>query len=121
MEKRKYEIDQVLKIIKAQSAVDICFLMDCTKSMKSFITSAKRDINKLTKTISALFKTKSHLAFIGYRDINCKKNNLVKLNFTTDVNVFREFLSNVTMRGGDDYCEDVIGKKMNIFSDHYKE
>jgi hypothetical protein len=111
IEKRKYEIDQVLKIVKAQSAVDICFIMDCTGSMARYIESAKSDINKLTDTITALFKTTPRLAFIGYRDINCNKDNLVQFNFTADVNAFREFLSNVIVIGGDDCCEDVIGKK----------
>jgi hypothetical protein len=113
--KRKYEIDQVLKTVKAQSAVDVCFLMDCTSSMKTYITSAKNDINNLMKIVSALFKTTPHLAFIGYRDFDCNEENLVKLDFTTDVNNFRKFLDNVTTLGGDDCCEDVIGKDNELF------
>ena len=115
VEKRKYEIDQVLKIIKAQSAVDICFLLDCTSSMKKYIKAVKDNINQLTNTIMSLFETKPSLAFIGYRDVHNTTNSLVQLNFTTDVNIFREFLNGVDLKGGKDYCEDVIGKKKYTF------
>jgi hypothetical protein len=110
IEKRQYEIDQVLKIIKAQSEADVCFVMDCTGSMAPYINEVKNSINNLTKTIMALFKTTSRLAFVGYRDIDYKENNLVQLNFTTDVNAFQQFLSQIALMGGADYCEDVIGK-----------
>ena len=40
LENRKYEIDQVLKIVKAQSAADVCFMMDCTGSMVVYIMAA---------------------------------------------------------------------------------
>jgi hypothetical protein len=115
IEQRKYEIDQVLKVVKAQSEVDICFVMDCTGSMKQYIAAAKNKIQNLTKTITALFKTTPRLAFIGYRDVDYKENNLLRLNFTTDADAFREFLSYVTAISGSDYCEDVIGKKMYAF------
>jgi hypothetical protein len=115
MEQRKYEIDQVLKMVKAQSKVDICFVMDCTNSMKQYIAAAKNKIQNLTKTITALFKTTPRLAFIGYRDVDYKENNLLRLNFTTDADDFREFLRDVTTMPGDDYCEDVFSKKMCSF------
>ena len=110
-EKRKYEIDQVLKLIKAQSAVDICFMMDCTGSMIPYIESAKKNINNLTQTIKAMCNTTPRLAFVGYRDIDHKQDNLIQLDFTSDTDAFRNFLSNIRMIGGVDYCEDVIGKK----------
>jgi len=115
IDKRKYEIDQVLKVIKAQSNVDVCFIMDCTGSMKPYIAAAKNTINSLTKTITALFRATPLLAFIGYRDIDYKENNLVRFDFTSDVDAFREFLSHVTITGGADYCEDVIGKRKYSF------
>ncbi|CAF4394230.1 unnamed protein product, partial [Rotaria sordida] len=47
------------------------------------------------------------LAFVGYRDIN---ENLDKLDFTDDENIFQEFLTKVQAMGGDDTCEDVFSK-----------
>ena len=48
--KRKYEIDEVLKTVKAQSAADVCFLMDCTRSMQQYIDATKTQIHQLILT-----------------------------------------------------------------------
>jgi hypothetical protein len=104
---RKYEVDEILKISKAQSAVDLCFLMDCTGSMRQFLDATKTQIRQLTEAIVQLYSTKPHLAFIGYRDID---ENLEKLDFTDDENVFQELLNKIQAVGGDDTCEDVFGK-----------
>jgi hypothetical protein len=104
---RKYEVDEILKISKAQSAVDLCFLMDCTGSMRKYVNATKTQIRQLTEAIVQLYFTKPHLAFIGYRDIN---ESLERLDFTDDENIFQEFLNTVQAVGGDDTCEDVFGK-----------
>ncbi len=113
---RKFEIDEVLKISKAQSAVDLCFLMDCTGSMRNYLDATKSQIRQLTETIVQTYSTKPYLAFVGYRDID---ENLEKLDFTDDEHVFQEFLNNVEAMGGDDTCEDVFGKcEKTIYEDH---
>lgn len=104
---RKYEIDEILKISQIQSAIDLCFLMDCTGSMRKYIQATKTQISQLTETIEQLYSIKPHLAFVGYRDIDEK---LEKLDFTDDENLFQEFLNNVQAIGGDDTCEDVFSK-----------
>jgi hypothetical protein len=105
--KRKYEIDEVLKTVKAQSAVDVCFLMDCTGSMGQYIDNTKAQIHQLTDIIFRLFSTKVRLGFIGYRDINEK---LEQLDFTDDITIFQIFLATVKATGGGDACEDVFSK-----------
>ncbi|CAM4936564.1 unnamed protein product [Rotaria socialis] len=102
---RKYEIDEVLKLTKAQSAIDVCFLVDCTGSMSAYIDATKTQIRQLTDTIIKLHATKPHLAFVGYRDID---ENIEKLDFTDDVNIFKMYLDQVNATGGDDTCEDVF-------------
>ncbi|CAF4895425.1 unnamed protein product [Rotaria socialis] len=109
MDQRKYEIDQALKVIKAQSAADVCFIMDCTESMGAYIAAAKNSINILTKTLTALFKIPPRLAFIGYRDVSDGANKLIRMNFTTDVGTFQKVLGNIAVFGGGDECEDVFG------------
>jgi hypothetical protein len=104
---RKYEVDEILKISKAQSAVDLCFLMDCTGSMRKYLDATKSQIRQLTEAIVQLFSSKPYLAFVGYRDID---DNMEKIDFTDDENVFQEFLNNIQAIGGDDTCEDVFGK-----------
>lgn len=107
IEQRKYEIDQILKISKAQSAIDLCFLMDCTGSMRKYVDTTKTQIRQLTETIIRFYGIKPRLAFVGYRDIN---ENLDQLDFTDDENHFQEFLNRIQATGGDDTCEDVFGK-----------
>ncbi|CAF0763137.1 unnamed protein product [Didymodactylos carnosus] len=107
--KRKYEIDELLKSVKALSSVDICFLVDCTGSMQDYIDATRDNIKTLTNTISNLFRTKPRLAFIGYRDISDNENNLIKFEFTDDIDAFSDFLSHIETVGGDDICEDVFG------------
>ena len=107
---RKYQIDQILKISKAQSAMDLCFLMDCTGSMRSFVQATKSQIRQLTERIVQLYSIKPRLAFVGYRDIN---EPLDQLDFTTDEERFEAFLHQVQASGGDDTCEDVFGKSID--------
>ncbi|CAF1339542.1 unnamed protein product [Adineta ricciae] len=102
---RKYEIDEVLKLTKAQSTVDVCFLMDCTGSMGCYIDATKTQIGQLTDTISKLYDTTPRLAFIGYRDID---ESIEQLDFTDDVDAFKMFLNQVKATGGHDTCEDVF-------------
>jgi len=112
---RQFEVDEILKISKAQSAVDLCFLMDCTGSMRKYLDATKTQIRQLTEAIVQLYSTKPYLAFVGYRDIG---ENLEKLDFTDDENIFEELLNKVQAIGGDDTCEDVFGKpkKKYLFS-----
>ncbi|CAF1080685.1 unnamed protein product [Adineta ricciae] len=104
--RRKYEIDEILKISKVQAAADLCFLIDCTGSMRKYIDATRNQIRQLTDAIVQLFSIKPHIAFIGYRDIG---DSTERLDFTDDENIFQEFLNNVQAIGGDDTCEDVFG------------
>ena len=110
---RKYQIDQILKISKAQSAIDLCFLMDCTGSMRSYVEATKSQIRRLTATIVQMYSIKPRLAFVGYRDIN---ESLDQLDFTADEQQFEAFLHRVQASGGDDTCEDVFGKYIDTCS-----
>ncbi|CAF4303631.1 unnamed protein product [Rotaria sp. Silwood2] len=102
---RKYEIDEILKVSKAQSSIDLCFLMDCTGSMREYLHAAKTQIRQLSEAIVQLYAIKPRLAFVGYRDID---ENLEKLDFTDTENRFQEFLNKIQAMGGDDTCEDVF-------------
>jgi hypothetical protein len=116
---RRFEVDEILKISKAQSAVDLCFLMDCTGSMRKYIDATKNQIRQLTEAIVQLYSTKPYFAFVGYRDID---ENLEKLDFIDDENIFQEFLNQIQAMGGDDTCEDVFGKslkKVSVFKDRF--
>ncbi|UJR24468.1 hypothetical protein I4U23_005843 [Adineta vaga] len=112
LKQRQYEIDEALKLTKVQSAVDICFLMDCTGSMTRYIDITRTQICQLTNTIGKLYSTTPRLSFVGYSDID---EMIEKLDFTDDVNTFKAFLDKVRATGGDDACEDVF----NLSNDKY--
>ncbi|ETO29542.1 hypothetical protein RFI_07581 [Reticulomyxa filosa] len=68
--------------------VDLCFVMDCTGKKK------KDEQGGLSR--------KKHIDYGDTPDFEI-------LNFTEDVNVFKEFLGKLSATGGGDECEDVIG------------
>ena len=104
---RKQEIEEILNLSKAQSAIDVCFLMDCTGSMRMYVNATKTQIRSLTKTITFLYSTKPRIAFVGYRDID---DPMEILDFTDVEEEFEKYLNQIQARGGDDTCEDVFGK-----------
>ncbi|CAF0748197.1 unnamed protein product [Adineta ricciae] len=105
IDQRNSQIDQVIESMKSLAAADICFLVDCTGSMSTYITAVKTQITQLTDTITAMFDARIRLAFIGYRDIN---ENIDQLDFTDKTDSFKTFLDGVQASGGDDICEDVF-------------
>jgi len=89
--KRDLQIDETLKRIKNAQQVDICFLLDCTGSMDSYIEATKKTIFKI---LLALRENNKHLqiwvAFVGYRDFCDKVDRLAFLDFTQVVKMQKE-------------------------------
>ena len=109
-EARKKEIDRVLQVMAAAHAVDLCFLVDCTGSMSSYIEGVKEGLE------SSIFKLKKMLpdlnfsvAFVGYRDHCDGSDRVVVLDFTTSIWEFRSFMGSIAAKGGGDVPEDVFG------------
>ena len=109
-EARKREIDRVLQLMAAAQAVDLCFLVDCTGSMSSYIQGVKEKIqNIVEKSKRMLPDLDFSVAFVGYRDHCDGDNRTVVLNFTTSIIEFQSFMGTVTATGGGDAPEDVFG------------
>lgn len=106
-EREKDNIEQLLNVPKAYTTVDLCFLMDCTGSMRKYLDVTRAQIRQLTEAIVQLVSNKPHLAFVGYRDIGDK---MEKFDFTDDEDAFQTCLDQIHAVGGDDTCEDVFGK-----------
>jgi hypothetical protein len=92
----------------------MCFLVDCTKSMRRYIEEAKtvvKKANRLLKTTFPSFKLRS--SFIGYRDYTKKgednENRIISFDFSSDIDKFENFVGNIQLLGGGDPCEDVFG------------
>lgn len=88
--------------------VNLCFLVDCTHSMKKYINNLVDNIFNLVELVNSN-NCKLRLAFIGYSDYN--KDNVyqepVIIPFTESKTDFRSQLTLVKTVDGIDFAEDV--------------
>ena len=112
--KRRIEIfrekQEVLqKLIVDNSTLDVVFLVDCTKSMEPYINETKDNVEHVVDEIKRVFENEVKVAFVGYRDHKDGPNRIESLQFTDDVDKFKDFVSNISASGGKDTPEDVFG------------
>jgi len=92
--------------------VDICFIMDITGSMSSYVTQAKASIQGILQYFAsgkaAERKYKFRFAFVGYRDHKDANQYEVK-DFTSDPDEMTRFIEAIVCSGGGDAAEDVAG------------
>ena len=55
LNQRQYEVDKILKISKVKSTIDLCFLVDCTGSMRPYLNAMTAQIHQLAGTIFQLY------------------------------------------------------------------
>lgn len=110
-----------------ENSVDIrhqlVFLMDATASMSPYIKATKDHIQSMIAVMQATseevlcdlgeeHKTKYNLIFeiacVCYRDF-CDDCMFETIDFTTDIEEFKRYLSIILAKGGGDEPEDVIG------------
>ena len=93
---------------KAQS-VDLCFVLDCTESMKDYIKMVMEKVQDIIKTLKGKFGGFSiRIAVLGYRDVFDARRFEI-LDFRDNVEEVKKFLKNIEATGGDDVAEDVNG------------
>jgi len=100
---------------KKSPTVEICFMMDCTGSMGSWIQKAKDIINALAEQILYKFSSSVAMAFIGYRDFGDAEQHIFR-PFTTDINALRTTLLPIKAEGGGDTPEDILGGFNNVLN-----
>ena len=109
-EARSREINRILQLMAAAQAVDLCFLVDCTGSMSSYIQGVKEKIQSIIeKSKKMLPDLNFSVAFVGYRDHCDGADRTVVLDFTTSILEFQSFMGSVAAKGGGDAPEDVFG------------
>ncbi|CAD8203029.1 unnamed protein product [Paramecium pentaurelia] len=105
----KQKLQKLQNDIKERNILDVVFIMDCTGSMKKWIDQARESISSIidifNKTVS---QTQIRIAFVGYRDFKDVKH-IQYHDFTTDVDLIKQFISTLEATGGDDDAEDVAG------------
>ncbi|GBB90864.1 hypothetical protein RclHR1_00180002 [Rhizophagus clarus] len=90
--------------------VDLCFVMDCTGSMGSYISGAKKSIERVVDCMANMEPAvKIRIGFCGYRDHCDGFNRLQIFDFTNSPTEFKNRLSGVSATGGGDTPEDVLG------------
>jgi len=99
-------------LARVQYGIDVCFLMDCTGSMSSFINAAKTKIREIVREVEKIeSRAIVRIAFVGYRDHCDGARRLEKLDFieSTQPAAFEAKLQDCPAMGGGDGPEDVAG------------
>ena len=98
-----------VQAIQTSVSLDICFLIDLTSSMQSWISEAKEKVISLADYVRRLYpRARIRLALVGYRDYE-DKDRFVVLPFTEAAGELRAALESARAVGGGDTAEDVAG------------
>lgn len=103
---------KVKKLVAAAQALDVCFLIDSTGSMCSWMDSAKNTIGALqAKILKDYPKSRPRFAFVGYKDFDESSEALryTVHDFSEDTAAFAAAVKATTASGGGDTAEDVYG------------
>ena len=88
--------------------LDVCFLLDCTGSMQSYIDRAKNKIKDIIEEVKQQYpESEIHVGIVGYRDFDNPKFEV--LQFTPNIPIARDFIDKIRAFGGADCAEDVNG------------
>lgn len=98
------------------TGVDLCFILDLTGSMGSWIAAAKQQITGIAKNVKKVLKEKQNkvvvprVSFVGYRDIGDGTGNTeVWKEFTEDIDSVCNYVNTQGASGGADTPEDMAG------------
>eukprot|EP01122_Echinamoeba_exundans_P000249 TRINITY_DN10222_c0_g1_i1.p1 TRINITY_DN10222_c0_g1~~TRINITY_DN10222_c0_g1_i1.p1 ORF type:complete len:389 (-),score=74.64 TRINITY_DN10222_c0_g1_i1:117-1283(-) len=98
---------------KALKLCDVCFLMDCTGSMGSWISQCKANVATIMEHVATMSKGQALLrcAFVAYRDIGDGALRFQVFDFVEKDRKaeFTEFMGAVVATGGADGPEDIAG------------
>ena len=96
--------------------VDICFLVDCTSSMSTYIDQVRQNVGTLVQNMRKKFASFSpRCAFVGYRDLcEDERDQVISTGFTEDMDTFRLLLGEIKAFGGGDECEDVFSGLLEV-------
>ncbi|CAI4220892.1 unnamed protein product [Auanema sp. JU1783] len=114
---REKRLEQVFKLIRQASFVQLCFVIDATGSMGPHIDGVKKFIKSIVdnllhhKTNGEAVVKELQLGMIAYRDYGDSKQ-FEELQFTKSLEVFNAFCLGIKPFGGGydgGGCEDVLG------------
>jgi hypothetical protein len=89
--------------------LDVCFMLDCTGSMSSYIQMAKEKIQEIMQQLKAQYTDSIvRIGILAYRDIK-DQDRFDILDFNDSADIAKSFLGKQAATGGDDTPEDVNG------------
>ncbi|KAJ3440649.1 alpha-protein kinase vwka [Anaeramoeba flamelloides] len=92
------------------SSIDICFLVDCTKSMEKWIENVKNKVVDISDFIKKKYNTETlRFAFLGYRDYGVERFIEIEFHEKEKIEQFQRKISQVKTLNNQDYAEDVLG------------
>ena len=101
--------------------LDILFLCDCTGSMQPYINKVKEELKNI---INFILENNPYanikISFIGYRDIKDIKRYEI-IDFTSDIDLIRDFIGKIIADGGGDLPEDLTGALKKVLEMSWRE
>jgi vacuole morphology and inheritance protein 14 len=104
-EEKIAEIRQDLQIFEPYRArmhkrvstdLDLMFIVDCTKSMTSWIEKCKEEVKNIITYVKNQHEGVAvRVAFIGYRDISNKEREFSIKGFTEDIEDMKQFIGGI--------------------------
>lgn len=89
--------------------VDLCFMLDCTGSMGSYIRMSCQKIKDIIGQVKEMYsKSTIRIGIVAYRDIG-EYNQYEVLPFVDSADKAKAFLDKLQATGGGDTPEDVNG------------
>nr|SVE74740.1 EOG090X06SH [Daphnia carinata] len=104
--KTNMNIDRIACQLNQTRNIGICFLLDTTGSMYSYINEVKEQIVEIVARLEASGCGIEGLAFVGYKDWCDGMNHFEILPFTKSVSEFKSFVATICAKGGGDFPED---------------
>ena len=107
---KQAKIANIFFDLKQAEKVDICFMLDATGSMSSYIAEAKTVIHRIVDKLQERFQDfELRASFVGYRDHSDGAKRVTVFDFSEKKDAFKTFVSSVEATGGADECEDIFG------------
>ncbi|GBB99217.1 hypothetical protein RclHR1_03450012 [Rhizophagus clarus] len=107
---REKAISKTLNNIELSMKVDLCFVLDCSGSMKPHIAAAKDCILQVSNYIKHTNPNiKLRVGFCGYRDHTNGSNHLQIFDFNDQHDQFTQYMQDVLPISNNDHPEDVLG------------
>ncbi|KAJ3439723.1 alpha-protein kinase vwka [Anaeramoeba flamelloides] len=97
---------------KGTRSLDLCFLVDCTASMKIYVDQVNDKISQIIDEIQNDVKYQDYtlrIAFVGYRDYGVRRFDIIDFVKKDQLEYFKERIKKVKLLNNADFAEDVFG------------